>query len=131
MNKEKTTREAGPPIGNATFPIYPEVRINETIIKHHGKYTKQISFGTTLRKEFEGKFYYWDHYRAMIFRPKDYEIGKISFIADMYKEVYFTIVLGIVVPELQSMEGYIYRVDISTLNEEERIKNTYPHLFKP
>lgn len=78
----------------ATFPIYPLVAIKEIEINEFHFPAKQISFATTVRKEYEGKYYLWDICRKYIFSFSEYEKGKTDFLKNMYAETYNIIILG-------------------------------------
>lgn len=113
----------------ANYPVYPEIEIIEKAHTHPDVGERKIiSFATTVRKEHEGKWYLWDHYKRQEFDPQEYEEGKVRFLKQMYKEVYFTIVLGVVQPEIRSFEGLVFSSDPNNENETDRLKNTYPHL---
>ena len=90
--------------------IYPEIEVRRT--------GKEIKLLTTLRKQHNGRWYFWDFVQRC-YNLKD--IGKAKEV--LHKEVYNAIVLGKVSESLTDAKGeLIFKEDPNQISETNRLK---------
>lgn len=94
--------------------LYPEIEVVEI--------GNQLKISTTLRKEYEGKWYLWNFIR-MLLKERDCEGIKTKEIASLHKEVYYILICGHVAPQLVDYKGEpLFKEDPNQKPETERIK---------
>ena len=99
--------------------IYPDIHIEE-----NGSY---IKLSTTLRKYHEGKWYLWRHIKSFTGITQE---NKAKFIIHFNKEVYNSLILGIVDPTCMLPLYYnelAYPEDSNQESEQERLMKLQPH----
>ena len=102
---------------------YPDIIVKESSI--------DVGVFTTLRKYHEGKWYLWEFVKKTYVEHLDRNqviAEREHLLNQLHEEVYMTIILGVVQPELISHQGLIYRLDPNQESEEDRLKNRFPHL---
>jgi len=114
----------------STYSLYPQVLISTTNKRMLGE-SKFLLFGfaTIIRKEHEGKHYFWNYKRTQLIEPKLKQKALIPFLTSCYKEIYNIIQIRVVSPELlnanHTSEHRVFVPDINTETERERLIKTY------
>lgn len=90
-------------------PIFPDIDIYQE--------KGLVEMRTTLRKEFEGKWYLWNFYR------KIEGVSLQQCLNVMIHEIYITILIGIPDPKITLSDGTpLFELDDDQRSEEERLR---------
>lgn len=102
--------------------IYPKIEIRDFIVVVGENKYNSLTLLTTLRKEYEGKWYMWEFFKTWHL-PVDDEKAKIQALEIFHSEVYFTIICGKVSKTLTDMYGQsVFKEDVSQISEIDRLK---------
>jgi len=113
-----------------TYPLYPQVLISTDKDRMFGESKfALLGFATTIRKEHEGKHYFWDYKQTQTVEPQHKQKALIPFLTTCYMEVYKIMQISIVQVGMingNSMNPHPqYRPDDNTDTERARLIKTY------
>ena len=105
--------------------FYPDIKIDDILIKDGNVLTNSFKIETIVRKKCNGVWYLYKIYKKHLF-SESFDKSKLIEINNFHMEVYFFIILGKVSSNNPTIDGKVcFEKDDNQENESERIREIY------